>query len=246
MKRQRERFRKKHLGRMENRRQQVAQDQDQDQTHNAFVPPLHEPLVDVGNRCCAVPRKVSLSIPCCRRAATEEYIVNARRRYDGEFRYAPRYRARIAIDDYAHFIPHAMMVALPCCRVATSESEQRAWRARHAIRAQREDFKPQRRLSSVMVFVMYILFPTLVASAAGMFNCSDTIDGKRYLLVDLTVTCYEGWHIVYLVAASVAMVVYCFGTCTFDFHSNHGLRTQKAGFHLKIGLQTRLSVSTVE
>ena len=63
-----------------------------------------------------------------------------------------------------------------------------------------------------MVLVMYSLYPTLVSSTASMFNCTDAINGVRYLVHDLTVTCYVGWHNIYLFGASMSIVVYCFGT----------------------------------
>ena len=81
-----------------------------------------------------------------------------------------------------------------------------------AVRKQRVTFKPHRRFIAVMVMVMYSLYPTLVASTSMMMNCSDPIGGKQYLMADLTVQCYVGWHIVYLAGASMGIAIYCIGT----------------------------------
>ena len=57
----------------------------------------------------------------------------------------------------------------------------------------------------------------LVSSIARMLNCSDPIGGKRYLVADLTVTCYVGWHLVYLGGACFCFIVYCLGIPTLVF-----------------------------
>ena len=67
------------------------------------------------------------------------------------------------------------------------------------------------RLVGVLVFTLFTLYPTLVSSIAKIVNCSDAIGGKYYLLADLTVTCYEEWHIVYLCGACVCFLVYGIG-----------------------------------
>ena len=105
-------------------------------------------------------------------------------------------------------IPHAIVVACPCCRSATTEDDRRLWRAAKAVSSgavshtgavlKGGGFDPKRRFMAVMVLVMYSLFPTLVASTASMFNCSDPIAGKRYLMADLSVTCYEDAHLLFL------------------------------------------------
>ena len=150
---------------------------------------------------------------CCRRVASEEYIANAKQKKEGQLYFAPHFRPRISIDErLGAGVPHALLMAVPCCRAETTESERKAWRAERASRKQRVPFKPLRRFIAVMVLGMYSLFPTLVASTASIFNCSDPIDGKRYLMADLTVTCLEGWHLVYTAGACVSVIVYCIGT----------------------------------
>ena len=76
---------------------------------------------------------------------------------------------------------------------------------------------PFPRLVAVFVFTLFTLYPTLVSSVARMLNCSDPIGGKRYLVADLTVTCYVGWHLVYLGGACFYFVVYCIGIPTLVF-----------------------------
>ena len=65
---------------------------------------------------------------------------------------------------------------------------------------------------AVMVLVMYSLFPSLVASTTSIFNCTDKILGRYYLVADLTVTCYDGWHLAYMLCSAVCVVVFCIGT----------------------------------
>ena len=67
------------------------------------------------------------------------------------------------------------------------------------------------RLVAIQVFMMYTLYPSLISSVASMLNCSDSILGKRYLMADLSVTCYEGWHTMYIGFAVLGGVVYCIG-----------------------------------
>jgi hypothetical protein len=184
------------------------------------VSPSHEPIVylridpDYGiSAPVKILNKVALRLKCCRKVASEEYIANARRASEGERRLAPRARAWLSFDANTMFgLPHALLVACKCCRVDTTASERSAWRAAMAVHEPPAPFYPRRRFVAVMVLVMYSLFPTLVASTTSIFNCSDAIGGKYYLLIDLTVTCYEGYHLVYLSAALLGIVVYCIGT----------------------------------
>ena len=67
----------------------------------------------------------------------------------------------------------------------------------------------------LQVLGIYSLFPTLVASTASIFNCTDAINGRRYLVADLTVTCYMGWHLAYIAGAALSVVVYCIGVPIF-------------------------------
>jgi hypothetical protein len=68
-------------------------------------------------------------------------------------------------------------------------------------------FAPTQRLAGVAVFLIFSLYPSLVAAIASIFNCTAPIDGVQYLVADLTVTCYEGWHIAFVIFAIVGAVV---------------------------------------
>jgi hypothetical protein len=177
------------------------------------LPPRFEPIVDLGGMCDKIPTKIATKFPCCRKAPTDEYITNAQRKFKGLSRLPPRYRAWLDIDQRVGAgIPEAILLAFPCCRVETTEEEHKAWRAATAVRDQRMQFRPLRRFYAVMVLMMYGLFPTLVASAASILNCTDDVNGKRYLYADLSQTCYEGLHIGYLALSVIAIIVYCLGT----------------------------------
>ena len=67
------------------------------------------------------------------------------------------------------------------------------------------------RLVAIQVFMMFTLYPALIGAVASMLNCTDSILGKQYLLADLSVTCYEGLHNVFIAFAAVGGVVYCVG-----------------------------------
>ena len=54
-------------------------------------------------------------------------------------------------------------------------------------------------------------YPNLVKSIASVFSCSDVIGGERYLLADLTVVCYAGWHVFFLICAALGAAVYAIG-----------------------------------
>ena len=87
-------------------------------------------------------------------------------------------------------------------RVPMTESDVTEWRG---------DFQPSERIAGVAVFVLFTLYPSLVASIASIFNCTPDIEGKAYLVVDLTVTCYEGLHIAFIVFASIGAIVFALG-----------------------------------
>jgi len=56
-------------------------------------------------------------------------------------------------------------------------------------------------------FLIYLLFPTVVKQAFGVFNCY-TIGGKPYLLADLEESCYQGRHIYYIIFVGVPQVLF--------------------------------------
>ena len=87
-------------------------------------------------------------------------------------------------------------------RQPMTPSDDAAWRA---------PFRGTSRLAGVAVFALFSLYPTLVASIASIFNCSALVDGKRYLLADLTVVCFEGGHIALVFFACIGGAVYAVG-----------------------------------
>ena len=177
-----------------------------------FVVPSFEPVVDFGSRCGRVPTKLMLRCKPCRKTPTEEYMINELRRHRGQPRMAPRMRPWLSINYRFLFgYPHALLLACKCCSVPRSEEEQGAWRAEEAVRMQRPAFAAGQRLAAVLVLVLYSLYPTLVASTASIFQCSDEIDGKQYLVADFTIECYSGMHLAALCGAAISFIVYCVG-----------------------------------
>ena len=67
------------------------------------------------------------------------------------------------------------------------------------------------RLVAIQIFMLFTMYPMLTASVASMLNCTDLIQGKRYLYADLSVTCFVGWHLVYVTLAVAAAILYCVG-----------------------------------
>ena len=95
-----------------------------------------------------------------------------------------------------------MLAPLRMCRQPMTAGDKKKWLG---------EFYPTRRLAGVGTFVIFSLYPTLVASISSLYNCTDRIEGTSYLVADLTVTCYRGAHIAFLVFASVGAVVYALG-----------------------------------
>ena len=87
-------------------------------------------------------------------------------------------------------------------RASMTKKDVDAWRA---------PFRPLSRLAGITVFTLFTLFPTLVSSIASIFNCTNDIGGKRYLVADLTVICFEGDHIPVFLFACACFALYAFG-----------------------------------
>ena len=79
------------------------------------------------------------------------------------------------------------------------------------IDAWRGPYQPLNRFAGIVVFTLFTLYPTLITSIVSIFNCTEKIDGKRYLVADYSVVCFEGRHIAMVLAASVAFGVYAAG-----------------------------------
>jgi hypothetical protein len=87
-------------------------------------------------------------------------------------------------------------------RLPMTEDDKTEWLA---------DFNPVERISGVIVFILFTLYVSLVASIASLYNCTAPIEGKAYLVADLTVICYEGLHVAFLIFASVGAIVFAIG-----------------------------------
>ena len=61
------------------------------------------------------------------------------------------------------------------------------------------------------MFILYCMYPTLVATITTLFDCTDRIQGVSYLVADLTVKCYEGMHLLFVVFAIVGAIFYAIG-----------------------------------
>ena len=73
------------------------------------------------------------------------------------------------------------------------------------------DFNSVERISGVIVFILFTLYVSLVASIASQYNCTALIEGRSYLVADFTVVCYEGMHVAFLILASVGAIVFAIG-----------------------------------
>jgi len=73
-------------------------------------------------------------------------------------------------------------------------------------------FDPIMRVQSVLVFVMFSVYPTLVKSLSSILLCTESIAGKQYLWEDLSVVCWEGTHWYYVSFGAVCGVVYLLGS----------------------------------
>jgi hypothetical protein len=124
-------------------------------------------------------------------------------------RIAERYLRNHRSDEYVKAPTFKGMFNLPRklapCRVLRqpmTDSDIAAWRA---------PFRAMNRMAGVTVFTFFSLYPTLVASIVSIFNCTEPVDGTRYLFADLTVKCFDGGHIAMLCFACIGAAVYAVG-----------------------------------
>jgi hypothetical protein len=145
-----ERFLRNHDEEMKTRREKAGIHQEDSTAVD--VTPHWEPIVNLGNCCFKCPSKTAVKISICRKAASEEYITNYQNKKEGLRPNAPLYENRLGVDArLASGIPHTLLMACKCCRVKTTEKAKHAWRAEQAVRKQRVNFKPIRRVVAVMV-----------------------------------------------------------------------------------------------
>jgi hypothetical protein len=140
-----------------------------------FVPPRFEPRINCYKCAGGLTNTIALMVPCCRQTPSEGYIENAQRDFEGKPALAPTHRPFCDVQErtMSGCPRYALLGCCTCkgCRIPMTKEEQGAWRAERAVRMQRLDFKSNRRLVAIMVLVMYSLFPSLVRSAASIFNC---------------------------------------------------------------------------
>ena len=73
-------------------------------------------------------------------------------------------------------------------------------------------------LQTAAVLVLYLLYPSVVKAVLTVFLChSPSVEGTHYLSADLTLTCYDGKHVVAMVCSTVVFVVFALGSPLFVF-----------------------------
>ena len=70
---------------------------------------------------------------------------------------------------------------------------------------------PPPHTAAVLIFVLFSLYPTLIASAIGVMRCSESIDGKYYLVEDYAKECYTEEHNWYVGFGVVFTAIYALG-----------------------------------
>ena len=100
--------------------------------------------------------------------------------------------------------------------MALSITDAAQWRARRIMRLAIR-FSPMLRLATVSIFTLFSLYPSLVQSAISVMRCSALIEGKRYLIGDLTKECFTAEHFFVFFVGIVGLVVYAVGIplCAF-------------------------------
>ena len=99
-------------------------------------------------------------------------------------------------------------------------------------------------LQTAAVLVLYLLDPSVVKAVLTVFLChSPSVEGTHYLSADLTLTCYDGKHVVAMVCSTVVFVVFALGSPLFvvlklrpfagaaDVEGDDPLRFLRSGYH---------------
>ena len=63
----------------------------------------------------------------------------------------------------------------------------------------------------MLIFVLFSLYPTLIASAISVMRCSESIDGKYYLVEDYAKECFTEEHNWYVGFGVVFTAIYALG-----------------------------------
>ena len=62
-----------------------------------------------------------------------------------------------------------------------------------------------------LLVLMYLTYNAFCQAVVSVFSCSEPLDGKRYLTVDMNVQCYTAPHVVSLVMSGLLLVCVCLG-----------------------------------
>ena len=179
----------------------------------ALTAPSRKPQLDVDSRCwCGLPYRALMQCSACTIPTTPRDDENWLRRAKRQRPHAPLERTVIGVKrETCHSMAWPVLFSMKCCRLPTTEDERAAWRVDYVMALMKRNFHPGRRFVSVMVLVVYSLYPTLVSASASIFNCTASIQGKRYLVADLNQICYEGAHLGFIVCAGFGLALYCIG-----------------------------------
>ena len=112
--------------------------------------------------------------------------------------------------------PHAPAVKRDATKCGCPKRALTLWEreqfAIHHHKLRSTPFDPVMRVQSVLVFVLFTVYPTLVKSIASILLCTDPIGGKQYLWGDLAEVCWEGDHWLYVAIGAGCGAIYLLGS----------------------------------
>lgn len=126
---------------------------------------------------------------------------------------APGFRARwlVSVGRAGGKRDRFIAVAMPCWpHVALSAVEQREWRVVKEMERVTH-FSPIAKLVSLVMFISWALYPSIVQVTFASMRCTDPIDGSQYMVADLTEKCYTPSHITMIIASVASCIVYIIG-----------------------------------
>ena len=119
-----------------------------------------------------------------------ERLSESRRQRDDTFgTEALNERARFSEVIEAGECKDRVLLYIGCPSRELSVEDKVEWRAAKLIEKEAV-FRPWLLFAAVLIFVLFSLYPTLIASAIGVMRCSDSIDGARYLVEDYAKECF--------------------------------------------------------
>ena len=107
------------------------------------------------------------------------------------------------------FLQYPPPVFFTKCSKKMTERDTATWSM--LKRMERKRYLAGVRLRKVIVFLIFALYPSLVAGVMTVFNCVEIEKNTWYLASDLTSRCYDTWHFTFLGMAVAGCVVYCIG-----------------------------------